>query len=156
MFRTGMLAALLMVLAAFPAVGQTTPNTPVPPQATGQTYPLKRVKIAVHLLGKVSARDRTLLRKEWLLSVRQQVLVNWHPLLPETTTPPMEQRGTTVLVVRIGPKGRVRHEKVERSSGVASLDRAAEGAAKSASPLPPFPPGVKAQELRLKMRFVYD
>lgn len=155
----GLIPALLLALA-LPAFSQTTPTTPVPPQTAAggpaQPYPLKRATVAVTVLSHVSKAERRKLRHAWLLSVRQQVLVNWRPLLPNITRPPMGQAGTTVLVVSMNRHGVVQHVRVERSAGVASLDRAAEGAMKAASPLPVFPRGVKERALRLKVRFVYD
>lgn len=157
MFRTRFLVFLFtMLLAGLPAMAQTTPNTPVPPPANGRHhYPLKRIGVAVHLLGNVSAADRALLRKEWLLSVRQQLLVSLRPLLPNIARPPMDEEGAAVLFVRVNPQGMVTHIRVVRSSGSASLQTAARGAVKAATPLPVFPPGVKARTLRLRVRFVY-
>lgn len=155
MFRAAILAGFLILGAGFPALAQTT-STPIPPQPGQRSYPLRRTKVVIHILGRISPADRALLRGQWLLSVRQSVLVNWHPLVPDTTRPPMQQPGATLLVVRVGPHGRIRGERVVRSSGTPSLDRAAMGAVRAASPLPPFPPGVQSRKLRLRMLFEYN
>jgi len=68
----------------------------------------------------------------------------------------MGEPGTAVLIVRLGRNGVVRHLRVARSTRDQALMTAAEGTLKSASPYPPFPPGVKAHRIKLRVIFLYD
>ncbi len=155
MIRRILLLLLLTGLAAAPAGAQTS-SIPVPPPANGTRSALPHARITATIASHVSAADRQLLDQAWLLSVRQKLLMSWRPLLPDTARYPMGESGTAVLLVQLGRKGVVRHIRVTRSTGVHSLLHAAIGAARSASPYPPFPPGVRARRLRLRLIFRYD
>ena len=155
MLRLFLLLLLLTGLPAAPAGAQSS-STPVPPPSTGRQHPLPHAQVAAVILSHLSSADRNLLGRAWLLSVRQKLLMSWRPLLPDTTRPPMAEPGTVVLVVHLGSKGVVQGVRVVQSTGGRSLRKAAEGAVKSASPYPPFPSGLSARRLRLRVTFQYD
>lgn len=154
MLRRFLLIFLLSALSAGPAFSQT--STPVPPPKNGTHYPLPRTRVRASILSRINPADRQLLNQAWLLSVRQKLLMSWRPLIPDTDRRPMVEAGSAVLVIRLGPKGLVRHVRVERSAPDQALVTAAQGAVKAASPYPPFPPGVKARDIRLRVIFLYD
>ncbi|HEX3987746.1 MAG TPA: energy transducer TonB [Acidobacteriaceae bacterium] len=159
MLRRILQVFLLSVLSAGPAFSQAS-STPVPPPKSGTHYPLPRARVRAAILSDIGSADRQLLNQAWLLSVRQKLLMSWRPLIPDTDRRPMVEAGSAVLLIRLGPKGLVRHVRVERSARNQArnpaLVTAAEGAVKAASPYPPFPPGVKARGIRLRVTFLYD
>lgn len=138
-----MLLALVFVL---PLVAQT--RTP------GQKWPLARHTLAIEITSKITSADRIALGKAWLPGVHAQLLTNWRPLLPGTSSPPpIHPGGTVVLRVRISPRGLVRHLAVLRPAHDPALTRSVEGAVKSSSPFPPFPPGIAARSISLRLTF---
>jgi TonB family protein len=157
MLRKRTLVALLSctLALALPALGQTA-SAPVPTPANGPHYGLPRAHIAADILSHISPADRKVLTQSWLLPVRQKLLMSWRPLLPNTARRPMREAGTDVLTLQLGPTGVVRSVRAVRSNGDPALLKSAEGALKSASPYPPFPPGVKARSIRLRLTFRYD
>jgi TonB family protein len=155
MLRRFLLVFLLSLLSAGPAFSQAA-STPVPPPRTGTRFPLPRARVRASILSTISPADRKVMTQAWLLSVRQKLLMSWRPLIPDTDRRPMVEAGSAVLVIRLGPKGLVRHVRVERSAPNQALVTAAEGAVKAASPYPPFPLGVKARDIRLRVTFLYD
>lgn len=150
---TLLLSALVLV---GPAFGQTGRNTPIPPKSSGPNYPLPHAHVTVTILDRVSPADRKLLTQVWLLSVRQKLLMSWRPLLPDAARRPMGQSGSAVCTVQLGAHGVVQRVRVVHAAGDPALLRSAEGALKSASPYPAFPPGVQARQLRLRVKFQYD
>jgi TonB family protein len=155
MFQRFLSVVLFIGLFAVPAIAQTS-STPVPPPRDGPAYPLRHAHVTASIMSGVSSADRNLLNRQWLMGVRQKLLMSLRPLIPDTDRPPAVEAGTAVLVVRLSPDGIVRHVGVSRSTGSEALLRAAEGAVRSASPYPPFPTGIKAGVLRLQITFLYD
>lgn len=147
LFSTVLSAALLVTV---PAVAR--PQATAAPQASA----LARTEIQVHLLGRMHKKEREELQKAWLPAIQQQLRVNWRPLQPETTQPPMQASGATVLVADVTPQGRIDQLTVTQTSDNVALDEAARGAVQSAVPFPPLPPGLKDRNLRLQLDFIYN
>lgn len=152
MVRKILVGLIAVGMVGLPAAGQS--RAPVPKSSHVGQYPLERMVVTVHILRGVSHADLVRLREGWLMGVRQQIKVAWPPEVPDSARPPMDAAGTAMMVVRIGANGRVKHIRVVRWKGDRALVWAAEGAVKSASPLPVFPPGVKARTVRLRMHFI--
>lgn len=154
MLRKCLIALLGMMLLAGLACAQSA-STPVPP-GPGPHYPLPRVQVSAKIVSRVKPADQKLLNQEWLLAVRQKLLMSLRPLIPDTARPPMGQPGTVVLVVRLGRKGVPRDVRVLQSSADPALVKAAEGAAKSANPYPPFPFRAKARHVKLQVTLQFN
>jgi len=141
-----LLAAAVVLAVVLPLAAQT--RTP------GQKWPLARHTLAIEITSKITSADRIALTKAWLPGVHAQLVTNWRPLLPGTTSPPpIHPGGIVVLRVRISPRGLVRHLAVLRAAHDPALTQSVEGAVKSSGPFPPFPPRIAARSLTLRLTF---
>lgn len=140
------LSALLAFALVLPVAAQT--------RAPGQKWPLPRHTVNIEITSKISSADRIALSRAWIPGVHAQLLANWRPLLPGTISPPpIHPGGIVVLLVRISPRGLVRHLAVLRPAHDPALTHSVEGAVQASSPLPPFPPGVAARSISLRLTF---
>ncbi len=64
--------------------------------------------------------------------------------------------GSVTLQFIILPDGRVINAKIVQSSGHAVLNQATLRALKRASPMPPFPPSIKARRLQVEVPIAYE
>jgi TonB family protein len=80
----------------------------------------------------------------------------WWPIIPEIARPPLNKQGKVLIRFKILKDGTVTEMLLEGPSGDVSLDRAAWGGIKGATPFPGLPKEFKGPYLELRFYFLYN
>ena len=93
--------------------------------------------------------------KPYVKEVAARVKAVWFPLIPNTVRAPIMDQGHVSIQFRLMKDGHIEGVKYCETSGNESLDRAAYGALKGASPLPPLPVEL-GPFVELRFHFYYN
>jgi TonB family protein len=113
----------------------------------------------VQILSDTTGVDRNLLN-DYIQRIVEDTRRSWYPLIPESARPPIDKQGVVGIEFKINPDGSVQDMILKFPSGDVSLDRAAWGGIKGASPYPAFPRDLvqqlPAHFLELRFGFYYN
>jgi TonB family protein len=110
---------------------------------------------AVEIVENVPQPDRSILQKAVIPQLARQTKATWLPLVPQEAQPPRLARGIVSIQFTLHADGTVSAMKIERSTGIVALDRAA-WAAIVATPHLAFPSDMTLQSIRMRMVFLYN
>jgi TonB family protein len=109
---------------------------------------------AAEIVENVPQPDRSILQKSVLPQMARQTKATWLPLVPPEAQPPRLARGIVTIQFTLHSDGTISGMKLERSTGIIAMDRAAWNAI-VATPYAAFPSEVALQSVRMRMVFVY-
>lgn len=92
----------------------------------------------------------------YLARLKHTVQDHWEPLIPVSAMPPQMKRGRVVIEFLILKDGTVAEIRMVGGSGDEALDKAAEGALTSSTPLPRLPIQFAGDSLRIRAAFFYN
>ncbi len=116
--------------------------------------PAQQEHNAVEIVENVPQPDRSILQKSVLPAMARQTKATWLPLVPPEAQPPRLARGIVTIQFTLHSDGTISGMKLERSTGIVAMDRAAWNAI-VATPYAAFPSEVALQSVRMRMVFVY-
>lgn len=85
----------------------------------------------------------------YMRNLEQRIKRNWTP-------PKGDSSKRVVIIFTIGRDGRLLSSKVEKTSGVPLVDRAAMSAVELSAPFPPLPPEFRGQSVPIEFTFDYN
>ena len=115
--------------------------------------PAQQEHNAVEIVENVPQPDRSILEKAVIPQLARQTKATWLPLVPPEAQPPRLARGIVTIQFTLHSDGTISGMKLERSTGIVAMDRAAWNAI-VATPYAAFPPEVALQSVRMRMVFV--
>jgi TonB family protein len=117
--------------------------------------PAQQEHNAIEIVENVPQPDRSILQKSVLPQMARQTKATWLPLVPPEAQPPRLARGVVTIQFTLHSDGTISGMKLERSTGIIAMDRAA-WAAIVATPLTAFPSDVALQSIKMRMVFLYN
>ncbi len=99
----------------------------------------------------LGAGDNSVVDSWYARLVEQRIGANWL----KTSLGPLGRRARTVISFEIVSDGTIEKIRIQQSSGIRSVDLAAERAVQASNPLPPVPPKFVGRRLRFVAHFEY-
>lgn len=117
--------------------------------------PAQQERNAAEIVENVPQPDRSILQKSVLPAMARQTKAIWLPLVHPEAQPPRLAKGIVTIQFTLHSDGTISGMKLERSTGIVAMDRAAWNAI-VATPHAAFPSDMALQSVRMRMVSVYN